>query len=372
MVRDTTTSPDTEAPSSRWRRLQQIASEHGEPAGLSRLLDDGAWLYTPAFLDSGERALRALEQMNELGEEIHAFVDSLVRHVAEQTKPTKCLEALAELVAAAWLIERGVLVCDAGMLKPANNVIDLRATIDGERVGVEVKSDFDAFEAEIMEGQFEDDPDALGPQLRARFGDDVRTQFRWIGERPTREDWGPIRTGVRDEVARAIPTAPDLPVGKELTFTAMLKNKIGRCFGARVVVSRGPLVNVSVQFAGSGWEEVGRRIGAHAISKASRTDTPFVLLYVSQAPQAASMDASRLAEVKRHYLSGREALPALFLGVLHLQLTPSETQAAVARGFLTEGAVITEDAFKEALGLAKLPESTSHALVGGVSITAGR
>jgi len=356
-------SADIETPSSRWPRLQNLCEKHDHPGGLSKLLNNGAWLFTPAFLDSGERALRTLEEMDMLASDTRVFVDSLARHVAAQTKPNKCVEAIGELAAAVWLAERGALACHPTAINPANNLIDLRATIAGHEVGVEVKSDFDTFEGEFMGGTFKDDPHALGRKLRARFGSDVRSQFSWIGERPTREAWGPVWTRLRNEFSQAISEATDLRPGEKRVFRKLFDEheRLGRCDGVEVVVFRGPLVTSYAQFAGDGWEEVASRVARHARGKASRTNVPFLLLYVSQAPQKASIDPSRLAEVKREYLAGGENLPPSFLGLIHLELTPSNRQAPVARGFLMSRAPIPPKAFVESLDLIDLPEPTRYA-----------
>ena len=355
-------SPDTdevESNESRWPQLHRLCHERNMPKGLARLLHDGGWVFTPAFLDSGERALRSLENAP-LKDDVRTFVDALVRHVTEQTKPAKCLETLIELAAAAWLAERGVLARNNGAdVNPANNPIDLGALLPNRQIGIEVKSDFDAFKAEIMGGTFQGDPDALEPKLRARFGAGVRAQFRWLGDRPTREAWGPVRGHVRDQIAARIPSAPEIPPSEDLKFEARLKEPMGGCSGAVVVVSRGPLVGVSVQVAGDGWREIAERITGHAQHKASRTRQDFVLLYVSQVPQPATFDAARLTNVRRDFLANPNQLPPTLHGVIHLRLTPRDSAMGDAVGFLTATSPILPGDFNRTFGLRLLPRSST-------------
>ncbi len=312
----------------RWPRLRRMCELHRHPGGLARLLKDAGWVFTPAFLDSAERAMNVVETFEEHGDP-RRLLEQRLLHVASQSKPRKCLDALVEFVAASWLAERSVLV-DRG--EPAHGVIDVHARLAGGVLGVEVKSDYDAFESEVMEGTFEGSPDALRPALRARFGDEVRCQFRWLGERPTREAWGPIRSSVMADIMAAVAGAPELPAHRELTFKAPLGSAIGRCRGAEVVVSRLPLVHVRTNFAGDGWQEVADRIVEHAAAKAQKVDTPFLLLYVSQPPQVATIDGDRLAKARKHFAARPGLLPPALEGVVHLALSSGNTRTT-ATGF---------------------------------------
>lgn len=314
----------------RWPRLRRMCELHGHPGGLARLLKDGGWVFTPAFLDSAERAMIGVETFEEHGD-ARRLLEQRLLHVANQSKPRKCLDALVEFVVASWLAERSILV-DRG--EPVHGVIDLHTHLAGGVLGVEVKSDYDAFESEIMGGTLDGDPDALGPALRARFGDEVRCQFRWLGERPTREAWGPIREPVRAAIMGALAGAPELPADRELTFKASLRSAIGRCRGAEVVVSRGPLVHVNISFAGDGWQEVADRIIEHAGAKAQKADAPFLLLYVSQPPQVATIDGARLANARKHFAAQPGLLPPTLQGVVHLALASGNTRMT-ATGFPT-------------------------------------
>lgn len=333
----------------RWPRLDRICRKYGNPRGLSRLLEDAGWVFTPAFLDSTERAMDVVETLEDGGEP-RRLLEQRLLHVATQSKPRKCLDALVEFLVASWLAPRAALV-DRG--DPAHGVIDLHARLAGSVLGVEVKSDYDAFESEIMEGTCRGDPDALGTALRARFGNEVRYQFRWLGERPSREAWGPIRSRVRASIMATIPGAPDLPPDREMTFSASLSTALGRCRGAQVVVSRGPLVHVVANFAGDGWQEVADRIIEHADAKAQKTGSPFLLVYVSQPPQEATIDSARLARTWKYFSDQCELLPPALQGVIHLALA-SRNMQMTATGFPVHIAAAAWDEIVRVLQLRSL------------------
>ena len=267
---------------------------------------------------------------------------------------------MVELIAASWLADHDVLSSHGAIRpNPGNNVIDLIVEVMGHRLGVEVKSDLDAFETEFMVGSYEGDPKALRPRLVEQFGDDVRIQFRWLGDRPPREGWGRIREEVRQSFAHTIGvTRPRrLGSGDKLKITGKLERTIGGCRGAEVVVSAGPLVNVGIHFAGDGWEEVADRIQEHATSKAARTNDPFMLLYLSQYPQPASFDVTRMAWAHRH-LKSAGTLPAHLWGVLHLHLNSNFESGKDVAGFLTATCPLPWSAFSDALAVRAVPETS--------------
>lgn len=315
----------------RWPRLTQLAEDPATRSGLHRLLDDCGWVYTPSFLDSGEQALSDLETWATDHASRSGFFQEVTGRIKSQTDHRQCLDAIVEACAAAWLARHDALVPDQNSTPSPSSVIDLCARVGPSNFGVEVKSDFDAFEAEFMSGGSRDDPNAVHPRLRERFGADARIQFRWIGKRPPREGWGPIRRELGRQVGLQIPRAPDLVPGKECHINARLEEPIQGCYGLRIVIASQPLVHVSFRVGTEGWEEVERRIRAHARSKSEKTDQSFVLLYVSQPPQVASLDAGRLQRASREFRDPKD-LPKL-LGAIHLRLPRSGDSGMEASGF---------------------------------------
>ena len=357
--------PD-QSPTERWPELSRLAALESTRQGLRRLLVGGGWVYIPAFLDSGERALRTLQGVAKSSSQIGQSIQVLTSHLARQTKPRLCLEGIAELACASWLAERGALVPDDGGAPAASSVIDLRANVGDIDFGLEVKSDFDAFESEFMDGSSPGDPAALRPKLQERFGAKVRAQMRWLGERPPREDWGPNWTKLRRELAASISDAPaEIPIGGNCVFTAALDRPLRRWRGVEVLVSNGPLVGIEIRIGNNGWDELYRRILSHAAAKASKTDASFVLVYVSQPPQKATTDSGRLYEVAGRLRDSAD-LPQL-LGVFHLRLTPAENSAGEATGFSRDhwagGAEVMAS-----LGVGQLQPTPARRLSGSTSI----
>lgn len=352
-------------PHERWPKLTGLAQQPDTRRGLRRLLKDCGYVYTPAFLDSTERAIQDLEEWAAGDNSRLTLAHSLSRHITQQSKYRLCLERMMETCAAAWLAQYDALAPGLHESLEASSVIDLLASVDANSFGVEVKSDFDGFEAEFMYGASQGDPDAIHPKLQEHFGREVRTQLRWIGGRPPRDGWGPIRKQLAKIVAQKIPEAPPLAPGEQCRITARLERKLDQCMGLELVVDSRPLVNVSMMIGADGWEEVARRIRAHAEAKSEKTDTAFVLLYVTQPPQASTINALRLARASQEFRDSHD-LPNL-LGVFHLTLSRGGDSVGTARGFVrkcwTAGPTVAKR-----LGVGGLPSSQPSKISGSVQI----
>lgn len=354
--------------SGRWSRLREVAADLGAKPGLLRLLKgdesrNGAWLYSSAFLDSAERAVRVCDDES-IAADAREFLGLLMMHVAEQTRVSKCVEAIVELAAGGWLAEAGVLCPDPSQTKPANNPIDLRACVAGRHIGFEVKADYDAFEKELMEGSFRGDPEGLLTILEKLFGKDVRSAVVWPRKRPSREDWEKDRARVRAKFAKEIQDSGEIPPGGKRVFKYS-RPLCGLVLELHVSVEAHP--TSTIRLADLGWQDIAKRVRGHATHKAERAECPFILLYVSQPPQPNSINGPCLARIKDDFLGDPGLLPPSLAGVVCLRLSPMGDAAGDAVGFLTRAAPFSWESLQNALRV-QPPPPPGPALIGSLHL----
>lgn len=273
---------------------------------------------------------------------------ALLHDFANQNKPKQLLACGAELVAAAWLKQHNALV-EPGEFDPQiNGIIDLGLSGSGLDCGVEVKLDQNEQREFLMQGSRKDV--GIEQVLKDHFGDEIRINFEWIGQRPSNQFLGRHRQNLLERFTQQLTDSdfPDISQSTNPPFADSIRISYSEQIDGQPVrfnvhvVGRGfHTIIQSRTMDGDGYGTVRCQLIKHAKHKAERTDQHFILVYVSlnDAFHLQEVDPQRLAYAWESLENDDfRCLPEQCIGVVSLFARCENNQLVfVPRGALRPG-----------------------------------
>lgn len=222
------------------------------------------------------------------------LIESICAHLHSQTKKDKLLEAGAETCVAAWLARHDLLARPPAWVPERTDVIDFG--LCGTNLGIEVKTNRNRVNRDILDGQHKYDKLALRPFIRKIFGRDAIVDVRWGVKKPSYEEWGPLRPTVITQCKREL-VSFDGKVDMEREYTVTVapihlsNSQRTRLF---IKIAREFHVSCRITRLGDGWGKAATRVIRHATKKSEKSDTQFILTYFSHKGDEPVVTPSRL------------------------------------------------------------------------------
>jgi hypothetical protein len=304
---------------------------------------------SPAFnvvlsnASKARRTLRWVDALHSRAEAADTF-DRLLANLRAQTKAANIESLGAEFAAAYWLSETGLLVSEGP--KGGDPVIDFLARTSCEEIGVEVKHDFEDTTRWLLDPQHEHDQHALGPLIRKICDTNVVVAIDWATQ-PNRTVLGPqrlrIAERIRTELRNELNEYPALPDSFSISIEILINGPIQQRMFVRV--KKMVAIGMNLFQVGEGWGIAADRIVNHATAKASKSPSPFVLVYVSGTGLEQAVDPDRLSWAAAEI---SQRAPAALRGVVCLRSSIDVAPEFVAHAWYRDGSERLREIFSSA------------------------